>query len=360
MITKNIYWDMDNSYPIDLSSIAKQPKPHLEYTTQPELIIHLRNADNTVWSGLNDTDLAQVALDDDWDHDSVPFALENGSAVVVDGTNAKITVSPLDCYTTTFRDGVSGSNYVTGYLEVQITATGETQPSLVVRIPVECWNVTDPQSGAGPSEPAENYYNKTQVDSLIAGKSDKPHDIDDNAEHGGVSGAVENNLMSFDANGLPKDAGVVGTNIHTRLHALEDSLDHSFSGTEDAVLTQNSNFLPKDSGMELVRFQNNDVDTGTETVFSMAEADGLTLHLDYVAQRGANSRAGSMVVTVNGSGAYAGAEVCEYTEWATQQIGSAAAADLALSFDLSANMLRMRAAVIADDWDIKGYYRRVD
>ena len=32
------------------------------------------------------------------------------------------------------------------------------------------------------------------------------HDIDDTADHNGVSGATENNFISFDANGLPKDS----------------------------------------------------------------------------------------------------------------------------------------------------------
>lgn len=42
---------------------------------------------------------------------------------------------------------------------------------------------------------------------LLAKKHDKLHSIDDVTEHNGVGGAVEDNLMSFDANGLPKDSG---------------------------------------------------------------------------------------------------------------------------------------------------------
>lgn len=35
------------------------------------------------------------------------------------------------------------------------------------------------------------------------------HDIDSTDDHNGVSGAIEDNLISFDANGLPKDSGYV-------------------------------------------------------------------------------------------------------------------------------------------------------
>jgi hypothetical protein len=41
----------------------------------------------------------------------------------------------------------------------------------------------------------------------------KVHDIDSTSDHNGVSGATADNLVSFDANGLPKDALVASSNV---------------------------------------------------------------------------------------------------------------------------------------------------
>lgn len=44
-------------------------------------------------------------------------------------------------------------------------------------------------------------------------KHDKLHNIDNTSNHNGVGGAVENNLVSFNSNGLPKDSGYKDTEI---------------------------------------------------------------------------------------------------------------------------------------------------
>ena len=45
------------------------------------------------------------------------------------------------------------------------------------------------------------------IDIAVSKKHDKLHDLNAIADHNGIAGAVENNLVSFDANGLPKDTG---------------------------------------------------------------------------------------------------------------------------------------------------------
>ena len=45
------------------------------------------------------------------------------------------------------------------------------------------------------------------IDDAVTKKHTRLHDIDDTNDHNGVSGAIEDNLVSFDANGLPKDSG---------------------------------------------------------------------------------------------------------------------------------------------------------
>ena len=84
------------------------------------------------------------------------------------------------------------------------------------------------------------------------------HDIDSTDDHTGVSGATEDNLMSFDANGLPKDSGIAGSGVssavsasHARLHDIDSTDDHTgVSGaTEDNLMSFDANGLPQDSGI---------------------------------------------------------------------------------------------------------------
>lgn len=86
---------------------------------------------------------------------------------------------------------------------------------------------------------------------------DFAHDID-GAGHNGVSGATEDNLISFDASGLPKDSGLADSDVtdavskkHTRLHDIDGTSDHNgVSGaTENNLISFNANGLPKDSGV---------------------------------------------------------------------------------------------------------------
>ena len=45
------------------------------------------------------------------------------------------------------------------------------------------------------------------IDDAVTKKHDKLHNLNAIADHNGVAGAIENNLISFNANGLPKDTG---------------------------------------------------------------------------------------------------------------------------------------------------------
>lgn len=58
------------------------------------------------------------------------------------------------------------------------------------------------------------------------------HDIDSATYHGGVTAAVENNLLSFDANGLPKDSGKNAADIDGLqfLHKIENQMGDFVGG----------------------------------------------------------------------------------------------------------------------------------
>lgn len=84
-----------------------------------------------------------------------------------------------------------------------------------------------------------------------SGTHERLHDIDSTADHNGVGGAVENNLVSFDANGLPKDSGQASSKVHDRDHDIDSTSDHNGVGgaTENNLISFDANGLPKDSGV---------------------------------------------------------------------------------------------------------------
>ena len=106
------------------------------------------------------------------------------------------------------------------------------------------------------------FSNKTTPSSLIK------HDLDSTTYHTGVVAATEDNFLSFDAAGLPKDSGKNDTDyedagtmtahtstydhtlLHAILHDIDSTSDHTgVSGaTEDNFLSFDAAGLPKDSG----------------------------------------------------------------------------------------------------------------
>jgi len=56
------------------------------------------------------------------------------------------------------------------------------------------------------------------IESAVSLKHAQDHDIDSTSDHNGVSGATEDNFLSFDANGLPKDSGKDDTDYADTAH----------------------------------------------------------------------------------------------------------------------------------------------
>lgn len=66
-----------------------------------------------------------------------------------------------------------------------------------------------------------NQSTAADVKDAVDKKHDRSHAIDSTLDHTGVSGAVENNLVSFNASGLPKDSGFNSADV------LPDQVGHS-------------------------------------------------------------------------------------------------------------------------------------
>ena len=94
--------------------------------------------------------------------------------------------------------------------------------------------------------------------------------------------------------------------------------------------------------------QNTDVDTGTETVATVAKADYDAVFFDFVIKNGTNLRAGTVFAVHDGTNV-------EFTETSTQDLGSTT--DVTLSVDISGTDLRLRAATTSDNWIIKSLVR---
>lgn len=96
-------------------------------------------------------------------------------------------------------------------------------------------NLTKPGIGSTDWGQAMN-QNLDDIDSDIQSNTDlahaQLHDIDSATDHNGVSGATEDNFISFDDNGLPQDSGfsaadfgAAGAHASSHIHAGSDEID---------------------------------------------------------------------------------------------------------------------------------------
>ena len=94
--------------------------------------------------------------------------------------------------------------------------------------------------------------------------------------------------------------------------------------------------------------QNTDVDTGTETIATIAHASYDAAFFDFVIKSGTNLRAGTVFATHDGTNV-------EFTETSTNDLGDTS--DVTLSVDISGADLRLRATTTSDNWTVKSLVR---
>ena len=102
------------------------------------------------------------------------------------------------------------------------------------------------------------------------------------------------------------------------------------------------------SGSQFQYGDNTDVDTGTETVLSVATGSYRSAFFDYMATSGSNARAGTVFSIWNGASV-------EFTETSTNDIGTTS--DVNLSVILNGANIALQAATISDNWTIKSLVR---
>jgi hypothetical protein len=96
--------------------------------------------------------------------------------------------------------------------------------------------------------------------------------------------------------------------------------------------------------------ENTDVDTGTETVASIAVATYTAAFFDFVIKKTTNVRSGTVYACHDGTNV-------EFTETSTQDLGDTS--DVTLSVDISGGNMRLRATTTSDDWSIKSLIRAI-
>ena len=96
--------------------------------------------------------------------------------------------------------------------------------------------------------------------------------------------------------------------------------------------------------------ENTDVDTGTETVASVAIATYTAAFFDFVIKKTTNVRSGTVYACHDGTNV-------EFTETSTQDLGDTS--DVTLSVDISGGNMRLRATTTSDDWSVKSLIRAI-
>jgi hypothetical protein len=96
--------------------------------------------------------------------------------------------------------------------------------------------------------------------------------------------------------------------------------------------------------------ENTDVDTGTETVASVAIATYTAAFFDFVIKKTTNVRSGTVYACHDGTNV-------EFTETSTNDLGDTS--DVTLSVDISGDNMRLLATVTSDDWSVKSLIRAI-
>ena len=96
--------------------------------------------------------------------------------------------------------------------------------------------------------------------------------------------------------------------------------------------------------------ENTDVDTGAETIASVAIATYTAAFFDFVIKKTTNVRSGTVYACHDGTNV-------EFTETSTQDLGDTS--DVTLSVDISGGNMRLRATTTSDDWSVKSLIRAI-
>ena len=145
--------------------------------------------------------------------------------------------------------------------------------------------------------------------------------------------------MGIDATGVVR-FNAYGTGI----------LQTDTNGVISASLSPLVDGITFNNGASITNQINTDVDTGTETVASVAIATYTAAFFDFVIKKTTNVRSGTVYACHDGTSV-------AFTETSTQDLGDTS--DVTLSVDISGGSMRLRATTTSDDWSVKSLIRAI-
>ena len=161
-----------------------------------------------------------------------------------------------------------------------------------------------------------------------------------------LGGDLTGNVSIDGSAGVTLTAAVVDdshNHIISNVDGLQTALDGKLN-TSGGTITGNLVI-----GDKLLSSQNNtDVDTGTETVASVAIATYDAAFFDFVVKNSTNLRAGTVFAVHDGTNV-------EFTETSTQDLGDTSGVDLTV--DINSGNLRLLATTTSDNWSVKAFVR---
>jgi hypothetical protein len=122
------------------------------------------------------------------------------------------------------------------------------------------------------------------------------------------------------------------------------------SGNITAVVDPPVDGITFNNGATITNQINTDVDTGTETIASVAIATHDSAFFDFVIKKTTNVRSGTVYACHDGTSVV-------FTETSTQDLGNTS--DVTLSVDISGTEMRLRATTTSDNWSIKSLIRAI-
>ncbi len=122
------------------------------------------------------------------------------------------------------------------------------------------------------------------------------------------------------------------------------------SGNITATTSPPVDGITFNNGATITNQINTDVDTGTETIASVAIATHDSAFFDFVVKKTTNVRSGTVYACHDGTSVV-------FTETSTNDLGDTS--DVTLSVDISGGNMRLLATVTSDDWSVKSLIRAI-
>ena len=125
------------------------------------------------------------------------------------------------------------------------------------------------------------------------------------------------------------------------------------SGNITAVVDPPVDGITFNNGATITNQINTDVDTGTETIASVAIATHDSAFFDFVIKKGLNVRSGTVYACHDGDTT----PLVAFTETSTQDLGDTS--DVTLSVVISGTSMELQATTTSDNWSIKSLIRAI-